>query len=171
MHPLLPGTVLPVTTEAMKEAASIEPAADQRHDPILRLHGQHPPGQHMLTRHTQTRSLLSGLPGRKLSSTKRPGRRVRPVGRLFQTSRKSSIVQQLVQAWQLCRSSRMSPPGRVLHHQKVLLLCILSLEESMMITCQRTLHAREEELKQETSQQPSTWQKCRSIFTLVTRRL
>ncbi len=171
MHLLLPGTVLPVTTGAVKEAASIEPAADQTHDPILRLHGQHLPGQHMLTRHTQTRSLLSGLPGRKLSKTKHHGRRVRLVSRLFLTSRKSSIVQQLVQAWQLCRSSLMSPLGRVLHHLQVLLLHILSLEEPMMITRQETLHAGEEELVQETSQQPSTWRKCRSIFTLVTRRL
>ena len=152
MHPLLPGTVLLVTTEAMKEAASIEPAADQRHDPILRLHGQHPPGQHLLTRHTQTKSLLSGLPGRKLSSTKRPGRRVKPVGRLFQTSRKISIVQQLMQTWQLCRSSLMSPLGHVLRYLQVLLLRILSLEEPMMITWQETLHADEAELVQETIQ-------------------
>ena len=162
MHPRLPGTGLQVTTEAMIEA-DLRLAIQQPH-------GRHPPRAPMPTKRTQEGLRLSGRPGRKSSSTSSPGRGVGPVGRLFQTSQRSSIAQKWTRTWQLCRSSRMSPPGRVLHHLKILLLCIFTLEESMMITCQRTLHAREGELEQGTSQQPSTWRKCHSIFTLVTRR-
>ena len=163
MHPLLPGTGPPVTTEAMTEA-------DQRHA-IPRPRGQHPPEAPMPTKRTPTRSPLSGRPGRKSSSTSIPGREVEPLGRQFQTSRRSSIAQQWTRTWRLCHSSLMSPPGHVRHHLQNLLLHITSLEEPMRSTCQKRSHANEGELVQETIEQPSTWRKCRSIFTLKTRRL
>ena len=163
MHPLLPGTGPLVTTEAMTEA-------DQRHA-IPRPRGQHPPEAPMPTKRIPTRSPLSGRPGRKSSSTSIPGREVEPLGRQFQTSRRSSIAPQWTRTWQLCHSSRISPPGHVRHHLQDLLLHIILWKEAMMFTCQRTSHAAEKELAQEPNQQPSTWRKCHNIFTLVTRRL
>ena len=134
MHPLLPGTVLPVTTGIAEEAASIEPAADQTLDPILRLHGQQPRRASALQqprdRHTLGHTLWFGLLGRKASSTRVHGPRIGLVGLSFLTSQKSSIVQQLMRVWQRCHSSRMSllpsdlPHGLLLHRDHLLLILL-----------------------------------------------
>ena len=161
--PRLPGAELQVTTEATTEA-------DQRLA-IRQLRGHHPPRAPMPTRTTPTRLPQFGRPGRKSSSTSIPGQRVGPVGRLFQTNRRSSIAQRWTLAWQLCHSSHRSPPGHVLRHLLDLLLHITTLIETMMIMSQGTSHANEEEPSPETIDEPSTGQKCRSIFTLKTQRL
>ena len=163
MHLRLPGAELQVTTEATTEA-------DQRLV-IQQPRGHLPPEAPMPTRRTPTRLPPSGRPGRKSSSTSIPGRRVGPVGRLFQMSRRSSIAQRWTLAWQPCHSSPKSPLGHVLRHLLDLLLHITTLIETMMIMSQVTRHANEEEPSPETIDQPSTWQKCRSIFTLKTQGL
>ena len=80
---------------------------------------------------------------------------------------------QKVEGRRICelRSEVAQRDSHVRHHLQDLLLHIISLEEPMRSTCQKTSHAVEEEHAQETVEQPSTWRKCHNIFTLVTRRL
>ncbi len=162
-HLRLPGAELQVTTEATT-------GADQRLA-IQQPRGHRSPRAPMPTRRTPTRLPPFGRPGKKSSSTSIPGQGVGPVGRLFQMSRRSSIAQRWTLAWQQCHSSHRSPQGHVLRHLLDLLLLITTLIETVMIMSQGTSHANEEEPSPETIDQPSTWQKCRSIFTLKTQRL